>query len=116
MLTSWELTGRTGHQRLAYRQVLSGTVPAEPAGPDRGYVYGAGVGYRIGESLRLGVDTNYYTRRSESGAARLEGCGCLVVIRKQQTKNRSAPAWPALWGGYRRKRPRKQLTARTVMS
>ena len=33
--------------------------------PDVGYIAGAGLGYRVGEILRLGVDANYYTRRSE---------------------------------------------------
>ena len=65
MLTSWELVARGGHQRLDYRQ-LSATGAAVDAGkPDVGYIAGAGIGYRVGEILRLGVDTNYYTRRSE---------------------------------------------------
>ena len=65
MLTSWEIVGRGGHQILDYRR-LSTTGEALDAGkPDRGYVAGGVVGYRVGESLRLGVDANYYTRRSE---------------------------------------------------
>ena len=34
-------------------------------GTDRGYVYGGGIGYRLGETFRIGFDSNYYTRRSE---------------------------------------------------
>ncbi len=65
MLTSWEIVGRGGHQILAYRQLSASGAALDDSKPDRGYVLGAGVGYRLGESLRLGVDTNYYTRRSE---------------------------------------------------
>ena len=65
MLTSWEIVGRGGHQRLAYRQLSPTGIAVPDTKPDLGYVFGAGVGYRVGEVLRLGVDTNYYTRRSE---------------------------------------------------
>jgi len=29
-------------------------------------VYGAGIGYRVGEILRIGVDADYYQRTSEA--------------------------------------------------
>jgi len=32
---------------------------------DHGARYGAGAGYRIGETLRVGIDVDYYARRSE---------------------------------------------------
>jgi hypothetical protein len=32
---------------------------------DRGSRYGAGAGYRIGETLRMGIDIDYYARRSD---------------------------------------------------
>jgi hypothetical protein len=60
---SWELVGRGSRQTLAYRQLASLGTPE--GGTDRGYVYGAGIGYRPGEVLRLGFDANYYTRRAE---------------------------------------------------
>ena len=69
---SWELVGRGSRQRLAYRQVAS--EGGADAGTDKGYVAGGGVGYRMGETLRLGVDANYYTRRSEvEGRSDYEG-------------------------------------------
>jgi hypothetical protein len=60
----WELVGRGSRQALAYRQLDVPTAPERP-GTDRGYVFGGGVGRRMGETLRVGVDANYYTRRSE---------------------------------------------------
>lgn len=61
---AWELVGRTSRQSLAYRQLEVPGAPEDP-GTDRGYVFGGGVGYLLGETFRLGFDTNYYTRRSE---------------------------------------------------
>ena len=60
---SWELVGRGSRQALAYKQLQS--LGDADGGTDRGYVFGAGIGYRAGEVLRLGADANYYTRRSE---------------------------------------------------
>ena len=64
MMSAWEFLGRAGHQRLAYRQLSATGVTVDAGKPDRGYVVGAGAAYRVGEALRLGVDANYYTRRS----------------------------------------------------
>ena len=61
---AWELVGRASRQTLAYR-LLGAVDPSGIPPGDTGYVYGGGLGYRLGETLRLGVDTNYYTRRSE---------------------------------------------------
>jgi len=62
--TAWELVGRGSRQTLAYRQLASLETTQNPQ-RDRGWVYGGGIGYLPGDTLRLGVDTNYYTRRSE---------------------------------------------------
>jgi hypothetical protein len=61
---AWELVGRGSKQTLAYRQVALPDTPLAPAS-DRGYTYGGGIGYRLAETFRLGMDVNYYTRRSE---------------------------------------------------
>jgi hypothetical protein len=61
--SAWELVGRGSRQILAYRQLES--VEARDPQRDRGWVYGGGIGYRLGEAFRFGFDTNYYTRRSE---------------------------------------------------
>jgi Putative beta-barrel porin 2 len=59
----WDIVGRVSRQILAY-QVLESAEGGD--GPrDRGLVYGGGVGYLVGETLRLGMDVNYSTRRSE---------------------------------------------------
>jgi hypothetical protein len=60
---SWEIVGRGSRQTLAYRQLA--TAGDADGGTDRGYIYGAGIGYRPGEVMRLGLDANYYTRRAE---------------------------------------------------
>ena len=70
MTHSWDLVGRLGLQHLAYKGF---TPTAEDAGGlsaagggrlDTGHLYGAGVGYRPGENLRLGFDATSYARRS----------------------------------------------------
>ena len=69
----WELVGRGGRQTLAYREVAAADRAGAPA-PDRGYTLGAGLGHWLGETLRLGADVNYYTRRSEiAGRREYEG-------------------------------------------
>ena len=60
---AWEIVGRGSRQTLAYRHV--GVTEAASGRSDRGYIWGGGLGYRVGELLRLGGDVNYYTRRSE---------------------------------------------------
>jgi hypothetical protein len=63
LTTAWDVVARGSRQRLDYRQLESAT-PAAPQG-DSGYAYGGGIGYRVAETFRLGMDANYYTRRSE---------------------------------------------------
>jgi hypothetical protein len=61
--TSWELVARGSRQLLAYRQLTASDTVEIPR--DRGYLYGVGAGYLVGETLRVGMDVNYSTRRSE---------------------------------------------------
>ncbi|CAN5704814.1 hypothetical protein BH24ACI5_BH24ACI5_19340 [soil metagenome] len=61
---AWELVGRGSRQTLAYRQVTSLDTPLAPAS-DRGHTFGGGIGYLVAETFRLGMDVNYYTRRSQ---------------------------------------------------
>jgi hypothetical protein len=77
---SWELVGRGSRQLLSYRQLASlGDVDG---GVDRGYVYGGGIGYLAGETLRLGVDANYSTRHTEvAGRQDYEGLRVFGSIR-----------------------------------
>lgn len=58
----WDIVGRVGRQALDYKQFKS--VTARPQRMDLIYQYGGGVGYRVGESVRLGFDATYYRRHS----------------------------------------------------
>lgn len=77
---SWDIVGRGGRQTLSYRQLAS--AGSEDGGVDRGYTYGGGIGYLVGETLRLGIDANYYTRRAEvAGRRDYEGLRVFGSIR-----------------------------------
>lgn len=68
---SWDVVARGGRQSLAYRKaVATSTLPGRT---DRGVMYGAGLGYRLGESVRLGVDANVYRRDSQASVRNYEG-------------------------------------------
>lgn len=78
---TWDVGGTVGIQRLAYRSLV---LPATPApGPviapqastpqvaqllggrtDRLFIWGAGLGYRVGPDTRVGVSADYYRRHS----------------------------------------------------
>lgn len=68
----WELVGQTSWQRLAYKHTVAPVLERDRV--DRGREYGAGVGYRLGDTARLGVDVRYATRRSDDlGVRNYEG-------------------------------------------
>jgi len=60
--SSWDVLARSGWQSLAYNGIRTDLGASERT--DRGQLYGLGIGYRLGETLRLGLDVNYYFRRS----------------------------------------------------
>ena len=66
----WDVVGRGGLQRLAYRDLELGSAPevSESAAGvnrvDRGREYGGGVGFRLNEVVRLGLNLSRATRRS----------------------------------------------------
>jgi hypothetical protein len=64
---SWDVVGRAGHYTLDYETV---GVPGAGLRSDSGNRYGAGVGYTLGEYMRLGFDVNYMDRTSESDITR----------------------------------------------
>jgi hypothetical protein len=78
---SWDLQARAGNQQLTYRTALviegapgPGFSPSFPAGrTDNVVFYGGGAGYRLGPGLRLGVNVDYYTRRSDIQINQYEG-------------------------------------------
>ena len=64
----WSVTARGGIQRLDYAgQVDAGLPgPADVTGRvDVIHTYGAGIGYKLGPSTRLGVNADYYTRSAD---------------------------------------------------
>lgn len=60
--TTWDVVGRIGRQMLDYRAVA---LDAGVARTDRAWRQGGGVGYRLGEVVRLGFDVDRYERASD---------------------------------------------------
>jgi hypothetical protein len=58
----WDVIGRTSWQSLAYRNVTGAVQLGERT--DHSWQLGTGVAYRIGETLRIGLDANYYRRNA----------------------------------------------------
>jgi hypothetical protein len=57
----WDAVGRAAGQVLDYKAVGGLTAPERT---DRGRQVGGGVGYHVGEIMRLGFDTEFVSRRS----------------------------------------------------
>lgn len=64
---AWDLVGRVGRQSLAYTQTASSELSNRT---DHGTQWGGGIGYRVGETLRLGLDANYYRRQAPAVVGR----------------------------------------------
>ena len=62
--TSWDTVARASRQTMAYRN-LAGLEDLEKR-VDRSWILGGGVGYHLGQVMRLGVDLNYYRRESQT--------------------------------------------------
>jgi hypothetical protein len=65
---TWDVVARGSRQWLDYQQLESIALPV--ARVDDGYMAGTGIGYRIGHSVRVGFDANYYERRSSQLSSR----------------------------------------------
>lgn len=65
---SWDLVGRGAWQSLDYRQLLSIQNLSERTDTIR--QYGGGVGYRVGQTMRVGFDAVYFRRTSTQIALR----------------------------------------------
>jgi putative beta-barrel porin BBP2 len=63
---TWDVVGRVGWQSLDYSESEAQTAPAgtSVSPSENGRQYGFGIGYRLGESVRVGFDVNYLMRRS----------------------------------------------------
>ena len=67
---TWDVLAQGVWQSLAYRQLKP--LPAV-AGADTGHGFGLGVGYRLNETIRLGLDAIYSTRQSAESARDYNG-------------------------------------------
>jgi hypothetical protein len=67
---TWDVVGKGVLQELAYRQLRPRPVVGMT---ETGRGVGFGVGYRLGETLRLGVEAMYSTRRSVETARQYDG-------------------------------------------
>jgi hypothetical protein len=60
---TWDVAGNLGRQWLGYRQLIApGVVGGDRL--DKSYYVGGGVGYELGQDMRVGVEANYYSRSS----------------------------------------------------
>ena len=68
----WDVVGRVSRQTMAYQNVTT-AIRADRV--DHSWMAGAGVGYRFGDTLRLGFDANYYRRTVDqlTGSGNYEG-------------------------------------------
>jgi hypothetical protein len=67
-----DVEGRGGRQWLAYRDRL-GAIGVIVDREDRVQSYGGGIGYRLGEDLRIGFNVDHLERESEVALRRFEG-------------------------------------------
>ena len=70
----WDVVGRAGRASLAYEALAVGDGNAfGPADRERLLTYGFGIGRRLGESVRVGLDVDYGRRRSSAERREYEG-------------------------------------------
>ncbi len=65
--TAWDVVGRFGRYTLDYEVVA---IPGELQRTDSGRRFGGGIGYTLGQYVRLGFDVDYMDRRSEADIIR----------------------------------------------
>jgi len=58
---AWDVVVRASRQNMAYKNVVNTADPLTER-TDHSWMGGGGIGYRVGETLRLGFDANYYRR------------------------------------------------------
>ena len=66
---TWDVVLHGGRQVLGYRATTSSTLASDPQ-QDTIFQYGGGIGYRLSNTFRLGVDSIYFLRRSSNVALR----------------------------------------------
>ena len=65
---AWDVVVRGSRQTMGYRNLVTSTAAADRT--DRSWMAGAGLGYRVGDTLRLGFDANYYRRTVDTAEPR----------------------------------------------
>ena len=66
----WDVQGTVGRQWLAYRGIELGADVSTPQRTDRGSRLGGGIGYQVGEAVRIGMNVDYLRRTSPSDISR----------------------------------------------
>lgn len=67
--STWDVVGRAARQRLDYRALTM----TDLGRIDRSWQYGGGVGYRLGQFIRLGFDIDRFKRTSDIRIRQFEG-------------------------------------------
>ena len=67
---SWDVVVRGGYQVLDYTAIRTAVQASADPQVDTIRQYGGGIGYRLGHTFRLGVDSIYFRRRSSNVALR----------------------------------------------
>jgi hypothetical protein len=65
--SAWDIVGRVGRYTLDYETV---GLPGASRRTDTGNRYGGGIGYTLGQYVRLGFDASYMDRKSEADITR----------------------------------------------
>ena len=71
--TSWDVVGRAGRASLAYQGYLDDEVTTGTAQRDRLTTFGFGVGRRLGDYIRVGIDVDHGRRASDAAFRGYEG-------------------------------------------
>jgi len=86
LTSSWDLQARYGTQRLSYRSAVDPASGQTEVGQSRQgrtdiiRFYGGGVGYKAGTDVRIGLNIDYYTRRSDQVLNQYEGLRAGTVV------------------------------------
>jgi hypothetical protein len=65
--SAWDIVGRVGRYKLDYETI---GLPGAERRSDSGNRYGGGIGYTLGQYIRLGFDVNYIDRQSDASITR----------------------------------------------
>jgi hypothetical protein len=69
----WDVVGAASRQWLDYQRIEGLVISEAPSHSDHGYRLGGGVGYLLGNSVRVGVDVAYYKRNSPLALREYDG-------------------------------------------